>query len=608
MDVGHQNRQALLTAIIDDVSPFMQDDTLCDRHNPEAKVTNVASKLLLSTLFKKWRDTNERAETRALLTFLEANHLSTKWVLPTPLDDLQSSMWSELKSEMDRFWHKGPDLLVNSYTDLWTNGGVGPGAARGASGDSFYAKFGSSLLTATSLSLYTLYRRCIRDNPTWEDLEQVRESHYGSIGVVDGSQVSFAPKNVDTARLICTEPSLNMWYQLGLKTLIENRMSELWNVRSDVQPDLNRLMARIGSRDGSYGTLDLASASDSVSVELVKQLVPEWAFRLIQDIRSPMTHIRDYGLAVELGCVSTMGNGFTFPLMTCILSCAVRAVYRVLGLPIRGNSRTEQYRYNVPGNWAVFGDDILVSREAYDHVVAFLQLLGFQVNITKSFNEGPFRESCGHDYFRGTNIRGVYFQKLRTRQDLTIAVNRLNDWSARTGVPLRNAVKTLLALLKGRENYVPYADPDDAGIRVPSLIFSGKRRFQKAFYQSMVARPSRVRIADGVVKVPRGSKRMVYNGAAALLSLLHGELRDGCISVRQNQLPSTYQTRQRVTPFWDYMPASVWVNPRTDWPRWESSTMINVLGTYLEDEPSHDAHVKQYLEHIFTPGAFPRVV
>jgi hypothetical protein len=133
--------------------------------------------------------------------------------------------------------------------------------------------------------------------------------------------------------------------------------------------------------------------------------------------------------------ISTMGNGFTFPLMTTILSSAVRAVYREMGILIKDNPLAWNHDAVVPGNWAVFGDDIIVCREAYDMLVTFLHELGFRVNLTKSFNSGLFRESCGHDYLGGHDVRGVYLKRMTSRQDIAVAVNLLNDWSFRTSIP-----------------------------------------------------------------------------------------------------------------------------------------------------------------------------
>ena len=585
------NRTALLSAIMQDVSPFMQSDTLCDRANPEACTQGVASKALLSSLFKKWEpESADALETRALLTFLEANNLSETWSF-CARDERDRLLLETVKGELDRFFHIGPDLLVDSFSAMLDEGDVGPGKSVGSRGDSFYAKLCASPLTTTSLPLYEVYKAYTSLFPTFSESEKTRIENYGEVSIVDGSHVSFAPKNDKTARLICVEPSLNMFMQLGLKNLLERRLKSLWGIDVATQPDMNRLLARLGSRSGDFATIDLKSASDLVSLNLCRLVFPEWFMTILEDLRSPVANVGLYGLKVELGMLSTMGNGFTFPVMTILLAAIVRATYKVSGIPIKGNQfpkvpcEPHDWAYQsgsfrdpmrcVPGNWGVFGDDIICVREAYADVVSFLGLLGFQVNADKSFNEGPFRESCGHDYFRGTNIRGVYLKRFSSRQDITVAINRLNEWTARTGVPLRSAVQYLLGFLP-KPLFVPWVDSEDAGIRVPSSHFSGHRELQKVYYKAYLSRPKKIRILEnGTVLTPRGAKRLVFNSHGCLLALLRGELRTGQIAVRQNTR-GLYQTRWCVTPNWDYMPLSVWVNPRIDWQRFESAVAHNM--------------------------------
>ena len=590
------NRTALLSAIMQDVSPFMQDDTLCDRNNPEATTTGVACRALLSSLFKKWQQDGNSvlAESKALLTFLEANRLSETWSFCAESPD-DTLVLNQVKRELDDFLHIGPDLLVDSFSAILEEGDVGPGSSVGSRGESFYAKLCASPLTTTSLSLYEMYSAYTSLFPTFANAESVRLANYGNVSIVDGSNVSFAPKNVDTARLICVEPSLNMFMQLGLKSLLEKRLRDHWGIDVGDQPELNRLLARLGSLSGDFATLDLKSASDLVSLKLCETLFPSWFYDLLVLLRSPKVHVREYGLSRELGMVSTMGNGFTFPLMTIILAAIVRAVYKIEGIPIKRNSRPKvrcvprdwmfddgsvnDPLYTHPGNWGVFGDDIICVREAYDRLCRSLDLLGFQVNVDKSFNTGPFRESCGHDYFRGTNIRGVYLKRFSSRQDLTVAVNLLNEWTARTGVPLRNSVQYILRFFKPL--YVPWTDPLDSGVRVPSSFFSGRLKSQRVYYKAHVKRPKTVKFMDDfTVRTPNGAKRLVYNSHGSLLALLRGELRDGQIATRQNSR-GLYHTRWCVTPNWDYMPLSVWVNPRTDWRRFESAVALNMSN--LED-------------------------
>jgi hypothetical protein len=372
-----------------------------------------------------------------------------------------------------------------------------------------------------------------------------------------------------------------MFAQLGLEAIFRRRMISLWNLDLETQPDINRILARQGSRSGDFATIDLSSASDLISLGLVKEIAPQYIYDTLCELRVPYTELPDFGLRVDLGMLSTMGNGFTFPMMTIILSCAVRAVYRELGIIIHDNPRTQKSGVLTPGNWAVFGDDIIVCREAYDVFCHFLAALGLKINLTKSFNTGRFRESCGHDYLHGHDVRGVYLKRLRSRQDISIAVNLLNDWSFRTGIPLRSSVRYLLEDVN--LPYVPYADNLDSGVRVPaSLANSWIRRrdkrgrlTQKIAYRSYIVRPKVYSIGDGVITPPKRGRGWFYNGPMLLLSLLKGELRNGKISVRHNE--NLYQTRWRVTPYWDYMPMSVWVNPRTDWRRWSTAVEQNLL-------------------------------
>ena len=72
--------------------------------------------------------------------------------------------------------------------------------------------------------------------------------------------------------------------------------------------------------------------------------------------------------------VSSMGNGFTFELMSLIL----------LGV-------TRFYS----ANSSVFGDDIIVPLDVAPEVVEAITGLGFLVNKRKSFFDGITRESCG---------------------------------------------------------------------------------------------------------------------------------------------------------------------------------------------------------------------
>jgi hypothetical protein len=96
---------------------------------------------------------------------------------------------------------------------------------------------------------------------------------------------------------------------------------------------------------------------------------------------------------------SAMGNGYTFELETAIFLAICNAVYVTRG-----------YTPHVSKNVFVFGDDIIVETELAADVIAALRFFGFKPNEKKTFLSGPFRESCGGDYFEGVDVR-PYFQK-----------------------------------------------------------------------------------------------------------------------------------------------------------------------------------------------------
>jgi len=146
--------------------------------------------------------------------------------------------------------------------------------------------------------------------------------------------------------------------------------------------------------------LDLKSASNCKAVKLVQSLVSvEW-FDLLSKARVGTTVLPD-GSVVQLQMFAGMGNGFTFPLESIIFYALARASADVvLG---EGN-----------GIVSVYGDDIIVETAVVPLLTEVLAAAGFWINLQKSFIDGPFRESCGADYFEGIDVRPVYVKTTLT--------------------------------------------------------------------------------------------------------------------------------------------------------------------------------------------------
>lgn len=222
------------------------------------------------------------------------------------------------------------------------------------------------------------------------DNERIDECINKRARLVSYNNVGFVTKTAETDRTVAAEPLLNLFVQNGIGEELRKKLKTQAYDLTD--QEWNQFLAKVGSRDGSYATMDLSSASDSISVELVRYLLPEAWFDLLNDVRSK--HYRLDGKVYTYHKFCSMGNGFCFPLETLIFAAAVRA-------------EMHSHHYG-DRTHAVYGDDIIVPTNCYDGLKQLLGLCGFKVNPRKSFKTGPFRESCGADWYKGQDVRPVY--------------------------------------------------------------------------------------------------------------------------------------------------------------------------------------------------------
>lgn len=216
------------------------------------------------------------------------------------------------------------------------------------------------------------------------------------VDLVEHNKVLFVPKTTLTRRSIAVEPLLNNWIQTGADSVMRDRLARVGNDLRD--QTRNQQMAWEGSFDEKDGfcTIDLSSASDSIALRVVEEVLPpEWFYHLNR-WRSKNFSYRGVIHRYEKFC--SMGNSFCFPLQTLIFLSACSAVSAGrLGIDYR-----------------VYGDDIIVRKPFFEPVVDLLGRLGFSVNSRKTFHKGFFRESCGGDYWQGVDVRPA---ELKTRLD-----------------------------------------------------------------------------------------------------------------------------------------------------------------------------------------------
>jgi hypothetical protein len=518
---------------------------------PDMSLGQAAMQSLRASLLKKFSDKVKKdADQRALTLFLSINERCKDFKLDVSgCTNIAAIAIGEAKDFIYRMFHPRDQSEGNlrrlTLAEISRRLGVGNGANIGAFSTDFLSKVGTSKMLAADRRLHYLYVQAISCDPLWSSVESTR-SKFRETDVVLGSRLSFVPKTVEISRTICTEPLLNMLFQKGIASVLEELLVETSGISLSKQPDWNRSLARLGSVSGKFGTIDLSSASDSMSTSLVSEFFPKHVFDMLVMTRSPYAILPD-GASLELHMISSMGNAFTFPLQTIFFTALVYGAYKALGYSFLKPSRQSS------GNFAVFGDDIICLTQAYNLVVQLLSLCGFEVNVNKSFNSGLFRESCGHDYFRGRNIRGVYVKTLKMEGDRYSAINRLNRWSATWSIPLP---ATIHCLLRGQRFLpIPLDEMDDAGVKVPFSFPFKKRRnlYTGAFiYRFLYKSPISYSVTDVLEKPPK-LRGWINNPDAVLLAAVAGTLRKGKVVIRSSE-HSRALLRVRSSSSWDWVP------------------------------------------------------
>jgi len=264
-------------------------------------------------------------------------------------------------------------------------------------------------------NLVPLASRVLSEYPLW-DSASIAAHGAQRFEPVDGNRITTVPKTALTDRVIAIEPMLNVFLQLGIGGMIRRRLGSRGGFNLDESWRRNQELARLGSIDGSYSTIDLSAASDMIAFNVVGTLLPRDWFRALETVRSPVGSIRigRQEKTIVYEKFSSMGNGATFELETLIFW----AISRACGVPLE--------------SLAVFGDDIVVPTAYAEPVLFALRFFGFEPNLKKTFTAGPFRESCGKDYFLGRDVRPLYLTKeVDDGQKLVNFANAVRDLGVR---------------------------------------------------------------------------------------------------------------------------------------------------------------------------------
>ena len=253
----------------------------------------------------------------------------------------------------------------------------------------------------------------VEGSPSWfrlhAEIDWGKLEYHVPYDAVHGNRFTFVPKDARTLRTIAIEPALNVCLQLGVHSYIARRLKSFGNSIDTQERNQNlAAIASVRTLGESYSTLDLANASDTVSTELIRYLLPSSWFEYLDDIRSHAGIIEGTPIVGEK--FSSMGNGFTFALETLVFLAVCKACQSMCNstVPI-----------------SCFGDDIIIPDRCALLTTEVLKFCGFVINHNKSFYFGNFRESCGADWHSGDRVTPQYIKKAVLRPtDVYLLLNR----------------------------------------------------------------------------------------------------------------------------------------------------------------------------------------
>jgi hypothetical protein len=227
------------------------------------------------------------------------------------------------------------------------------------------------------------------------------------------------------------EPIAFQWAQQAVRLWYEDHLSSCYlgkyvTIRDQTN---NQDGSKFGSDSGLVDTIDLSSASDSVSWELVRRIFPAKVLKYLAATRTSEVRLPNKVDSVSVRKFAPMGSALCFPVQSTIYSSIVIAAMIMharsvtmedldclTSLDISKEVRELTFRHftyetNKFQPFRVYGDDIICDHRITSLTIRLLRTLGFRVNESKSFiGEQAYRESCGTHHFDGCEVTPFFFK------------------------------------------------------------------------------------------------------------------------------------------------------------------------------------------------------
>lgn len=253
------------------------------------------------------------------------------------------------------------------------------------------------------------------------------------------ARLKFVPKDLKKTRSICMEPVDFQWAQQGVRLWYEDWLKHYplaRHVRLEDQ-SFNQWGCWCGSVSSELATIDLSSASDSVSLDLVKSIFPVSVLKHLLGTRSRYVKVPDKDEPIEVKKFAPMGSALCFPVQCTVFSAVIIlvSIAQMYGRDIWGGDSlagididaayrsiyVNKSRGKSLHNFFVYGDDIIVDKTIISNVIHTLACLSFEVNVEKSYIDNTaYRESCGKHYFNGYDVSPYTFKVKQVTSRITL--------------------------------------------------------------------------------------------------------------------------------------------------------------------------------------------
>jgi len=392
------------------------------------------------------------------------------------LDKISGILWSQVFPEL-------------SYLDLVCHHGPGVTADRYAHNQRHrITKWNhrSEYTFPSDLHCYPNYGVAAEVGGTGEGTGSANGVEYIDVKDESPVRVVFVPKTQTAPRVIAIEPAHVQYMQQSVKDLVYTTLETHSLTRHSIRfsrQDVNQRLAYIASRNKRLATLDLKDASDRVHLHLVQRIFKtSGLLEYLEDARSLHALLPD-GTNIVLFKYASMGSALCFPVEAMVFYTLIQSAMHLLdgGRP----SSRSICRYSKLID--IYGDDIIVPVEYADFVVKYLESYALKVNVSKSFKDSSFRESCGADFFDGVPVNPVYARMMPYDDSQRWDASTIMSWNATADLfymkgqwVVAQTIRDLLCQVVKRT--IPRARKPGSGLSHLSFLFDTHCRYDKELH------------------------------------------------------------------------------------------------------------------------------